>query len=70
MRIRAKQRIHLFPLCFRMSSAPGLFPVSEARAAHIRNLRFWTKTPQFQPGNVVLITGGGSGIGRQVCHTA
>lgn len=44
------------------------FKTSTMRASHIRNLFFWEAAPQWNSDTVVLITGGGSGIGRQVAR--
>lgn len=35
-------------------------------AAHLANLRFWENQRQFKPNSVVVVTGGGSGIGKSV----
>jgi len=45
-----------------------LFPSSDKKSAHVRNLFFWEKNAGFIAGSVVLITGGGSGIARQVAR--
>jgi len=53
-----------------MSTPPAsLFPLSTKKSAHVRNLFFWERTADFVPGTVVLITGGASGIARQVART-
>jgi len=44
------------------------FKTSNARASHIRNLFFWEPKPQWNRESVVLITGGASGIGRQLAR--
>ncbi len=44
------------------------FKTSDAKASHIRNMYVWEPAPKWNNGTVVLITGAGSGIGRQIAR--
>lgn len=55
-----------------LSSAPALvcltssLPTAAMQATHARNLLFWMPKPPIKSGQVVMVTGAGSGIGLNV----